>query len=104
LYGGLLITLWLLYFGTQRNRRKPALLIATAWALFSVPLVPMLLGYRAIHERYGLHRAYAEILYFSARTHSWLETHDAVWLWHFVLPSGKDDLFPGLSALAITVT
>ncbi len=100
-YGGLFIALWWLYFCTRRDTFKPGLVIGGALAVFSLPLVPMLVGYRAIHEQYGLHRTYNEILYFSANTRSWFETQPDVWLWHFIFPFGKDNMFPGLTAIAI---
>src|SRR5262245_45764438 len=103
LYGGLLVGFWVLYFCTRPETFKPGLVLIGAWAFFSLPLIPVLLGYRAIHELYGLHRAYTEILYFSALTHSWFETHDVIWLWRSVLPSGKDNMFPGIVTVSVVV-
>jgi F5/8 type C domain-containing protein len=63
----------------------------------------MLIGFRTVHDQYGLHRTYSEILYFSALTHSWFETHAAVWLWHRVFLPGKDNMFPGITAVVLLV-
>src|SRR4029077_3280242 len=104
LYGALLVGLWLLYFCVRRGGWKPGLVLLGAAAAFSLPLLPMLIGFRAIHDQYGLHRTYTEILYFSALTHSWFETQNAVWLWHRVLPSGKDNMFPGVTAVTIVAS
>jgi F5/8 type C domain-containing protein len=102
LYAGVMLGLWLLYFCSPRAQWKPGVVLALTWIVFSLPLIPMLLGFRAVHERYGLHRTYFEIQYFSALTRSWFETHDDVWLWHRVFPSGKDNMFPGSTAVALS--
>lgn len=102
LYGGLFIALWWTFFCTRRDTWKPGLTLVGTWALFSVPLAPMLLGYRAVHEQFGLHRTYTEILYFSALAGSWFETHKDVWLWSRVFTYGKDNLFPGLAVVVLT--
>ena len=103
LYGGLFIALWWGFFCTRRDRWKPGLTLVATWAVCSVPLVPMLLGYRAVHEQFGLHRTYTEILYFSALAGSWFETHKDVWLWSRVFAYGKDNLFPGLTVVVLTL-
>src|SRR5205085_9337110 len=97
LYGGLFFGLWLLYFCGSRAQWPAAAAIVGAWALASVPIVPMLLGYRQVHDATGLHRSLNEILFYSASPASWLEVGGNVWLWHSLLPDGKDNLFPGLS-------
>src|SRR5262245_6988232 len=82
---------------------KSAATIVVVWTTASLPLVPILLGYRRIHEQLGLHRTLNEILYFSATPQSWFEVSDNVWLWRMVFPNGKDNLFPGLTAVALIV-
>jgi hypothetical protein len=101
LFGAVLIGLWLLYFCSGRRTLGAGLAIVGAWAIASLPLAPMLLKYRAIHEHFGLHRTLNEILYFSAMPQSFLEVSSDVWLWRAVFPDGKDNLFPGLTAAAI---
>ncbi len=103
LYGGLIFGLWLLYYCSTRSAFRHAGAILVAWAVSSLALVPMLLRYRAVHDVMGMHRSINEILYFSASPHSWFEVGDITWLWHWVLPSGKDNLFPGLMIVALTV-
>ena len=103
LYGGLFIALWWTFFFTRRDTWKPGLTLIATWAVFSLPLVPMLLGYRAVHEQLGLHRTYTEIVYFSALAGSWFETHKDVWLWSRVFAYGKDNLFPGLLVVVLTL-
>ena len=103
LYGGLIFGLWLVYYCSTRSGLRHAVAIVIAWAVSSLALVPMLLKYRAVHDFMGMHRSINEILYFSASPRSWAEVGDISWLWHWVLPSGKDNLFPGLMVVALTV-
>jgi hypothetical protein len=103
LYGAVLIGLWLAYFCTRPGMWKPGLTIVGAWALASVPLAPILLKYREIHEHYGLHRTLNEILYFSAKPSSWLEVSSDVWFWRSWLPEGIHNLFPGVTAVALVL-
>ena len=54
LYGAVLIGLWLIYFCSTRDawRATPAILVA--WVLWSLPLVPVMLKYRDVHDLNGL--------------------------------------------------
>ena len=101
LYGGLVFGLWLAYYCSTRSTIKHAAAILTAWGVASLALVPMLVRYRAVHNVMGLHRSINEILYFSASPRSWFEVGDIIWLWNSVFPSGKDNLFPGLSVVVL---
>lgn len=104
LYGGLTVGLWALYFCSTRAHLRAAGAIAITGAVASLPLVPMLLRYRAIHEEAGARRSLEEIIYFSARPHAWVEVGELSWLWQGVLPAGKDNLFPGLAVLVLVAT
>ena len=103
LYGGLLIGLWLVYFCSNRRGWPAGAPIIAVWAAASVPLVPILLKYRQIHEHLGLHRTLNEILAFSATPASWFEVSEHVWAWRALLPNGKDNLFPGAAAAALVI-
>ena len=101
LYGGLVLALWALYFCSPSGawRRVPGL--ALAGIVGSLPLIPILVVYRRVHEALGLHRTIFEILYFSARPSSWFEVWGDVRIWSHVLPPGKDNMFPGPVVLAL---
>jgi len=101
LFGAVFVAAWLCYFCSLRTNWNAAIAIVCAWALASLPLAPMLLEYRAIHQQFGLSRSHAEILYYSATPQSWLEVSGLVSLWHNVFPEGKDNLFPGVTAIAL---
>jgi hypothetical protein len=103
LYGGLFFGLWLLYFCSTRDALRRGGAIVAAWAIASLPLVPILLRYRQVHNDMGLHRTLFEILYFSASPRSWFEVASSVWLWGRWLPEGKDNMFPGLAAVVLLV-
>jgi hypothetical protein len=101
LFGAVLIALWLAWFCSTRRSWRAGLMIGAAWAVSSLPLVPALLKYRQIHEHYGLHRQYFELLAFSAHPQSWFEVSGFTWLWSRALHAGSDDLFPGLTAVLL---
>ena len=101
LYGGLAVGLWVLYFCATRAHIRAVGPIVVTGAVASLPLVPMLLRYRAIHDEAGARRSLEEIVYFSASPQSWLEVGELSRVWHAVLPAGKDNLFPGLAALVL---
>lgn len=101
LFGAVLIGLWLAYFTSRRSTWVAACSIIGAWTLASLPLLPVMLKYREVHERFGLFRNENEILAFSAQPSSWAHVSSTVWFWRALLPDAKDDLFPGMTALVI---
>lgn len=103
LYGALTVGLWVLYFCSTRERVRLVLPVALTGAVASLPLVPMLLGYRAIHDEAGARRAIEEIVYFSASPGAWLEVGELSRFWAGVLPAGKDNLFPGVTVLILVL-
>jgi len=103
LFGGVFVFLWLTYFCSARRSRGAVLPILGAWAAASLPLVPMLLRYREVHEQFGLIRTEAEILAYSARPSSWAHVTGDVWFWRNLLPDAHGDLFPGVTALVVVL-
>ncbi|MFN7914259.1 MAG: discoidin domain-containing protein [Vicinamibacterales bacterium] len=101
LYGALFVGLWVLYFCSIGDRWRAAPGMAVALGVASIPLVPMLIGYRRVHDAMGMHRSLNEIQYFSATAHAWTEVGSLVWLWSRVMQQGKDNLFPGLTVVAL---
>jgi F5/8 type C domain-containing protein len=102
-FGGIVITLWLLYFGSQRDARRTLPPIAVAWFVASLPLVPVLLKYRAILDHFGLSRSMGEIVGFSAQPWAWTQVSDLTSLWPHVLgdTSTELDLFPGVTSVVL---
>jgi hypothetical protein len=102
-FGAVVIGLWLLYFCSSRASRTAIPPILAAWAVASLPLVPVLWKYQVIHQKYALHRLMSETIWYSAPSHAWIEVSPYVWLWSKVLPWSKDNLFPGVTALALVL-
>ncbi len=102
-FGGVLVALWILYFCSARVRWRAGVEIVATWIVATVPLVPILLRYRTIHEQYGLGRGLFEIVALSAQPQSWLQVSNLTWLWPHVLDDRgtESDLFPGLTGLAL---
>ena len=68
LFFPVLVVAWLAWFVDWRKAPGRGLAIVTAWVIASLPLLPVLLKYREVHERLGLTRKVAEIREFSADT------------------------------------
>ena len=66
LFFPVLVVGWLVWFVDWRRAPGRGLAIITAWCIASLPLLPVLLKYREVHERLGLTRKVAEIRDFSA--------------------------------------
>ena len=81
LFFPVLVVAWMLWFVDWRRAPGRGLAIITAWAVASLPLVPVLLKYREVHERLGLTRTVAEIREFSAVPASFLHAAPLMKLW-----------------------
>jgi F5/8 type C domain-containing protein len=101
LFGAVVVGLWLLYFCVRRDawRALPGILLT--WTIANLALLPVLLRYREIHDRFGLHRTLNEVMWFSAQPAAWFETSSVVWLWRHLLRDSKDDLFPGVTVVLV---
>jgi hypothetical protein len=72
---------WLAWFVDWRRAPGRGLAIVSAWAIASLPLLPVLLKFREIHERLGLVRKVAEIREFSATPVSFLHAAPLMKFW-----------------------
>lgn len=101
-YFSIFVLLWMAWFLSGRPWRVAAS-VASAWALAALPLVPLLLGYRAIHASLGFHRGIGEIQHFSADLASVLDASPLLALWGSVRayhrPEGE--LFPGVALMVL---
>ena len=97
-----LVGCWLLWFLPWRRWRL-ALNIALAWGIAAVPVVPIVLKYRAVHGFLGLRRSLDEILLFSADITSLLDHTNWLVVWRHVpgfhRPEGE--LFPGIAGIVL---
>ena len=103
LFGAVLIGLWLLFFCSTRESWPAVPKILAAWGLASLPLVPILVKYRAVHDYYGLRRALDLPGLAVPPARSWFEVPHMVWLWGRVLPESGDNHFPGVTAVTIVL-
>ena len=98
LFGG-----WILWFAAGAPRR--AMAIGATWIVFSLPLIPILWSYAAIHRAHGLARRFDEIESFGADLTALFTTTPEMILWRplSVAGRGEGQLFPGAVALALVV-
>ncbi len=102
-FGAVVVGLWILYFGARRDHWRALPAILGSWLAANLVLVPILWKYSTIHAYYGLHRTMSELLWFSTPLRGWIEVSQVVWFWHKWLPESKDNLFPGLTVVLLTV-
>jgi hypothetical protein len=98
-FGGLLIALWIAYFGTKRTSRRSAGSMLAAWIVATLPLAPILWKYRSVHQHYGLTRGIDVVTSLSAQPIHWLRVADLDWFWSRWLSDGgaEFNLFPGVT-------
>ena len=102
-YGGVVVGLWILYFCSRRDTWRAGVAIIVAWILAMLPLLPVFLKYRAVHEEYGLGRSPYEVQVFSAQLWAWTRVTEYSWLWSKVLAPAVNEavLFPGLTVVLL---
>ena len=104
LFFPVLIGLWLAWFALSRAFARRLLVIVGAWIVASLPLVPLLWGYRRIHAAFSFQRGVGEINVFGADVSSLLDASPLLRFWsleRFHQPEGE--LFPGFTAIALVV-
>ncbi len=105
LFFPVLIGLWLTWFVDWRNAPRRGMTIVIVWILSSLPLVPVLSKYRAVHTALGLSRDLGDIRQFSALPVSFFHAPPMLAVW----PEGpaantEQYLFPGATAMALATT
>ncbi len=100
----LTVLLWCAWFVRPREWRRlvgPAIAAAVA----SIPLVPLLAGYRVRQAAYGFTREYAEIQGFSADMVGLLGMYHRALPWQGILPHDFEEgaLFPGFTTVALAL-
>jgi hypothetical protein len=82
LFVPVLVVAWLAWFVDWRRAPGRGLAIVAAWVVASLPLLPVLLKYRDVHEKLGLTRRVVEIREFSAVPASFLHAAPLMKFWH----------------------
>ena len=102
LFFPVLVVAWMLWFVDWRRAPRRGLAIVTAWAIASLPLLPVLLKYREVHERLGLTRPVAEIREFSAVPASFLHASPLMKFWREGSAVGPEQhLFAGVTVVLL---
>ena len=101
----LTVLLWCAWFVRPREWRRlvgPAMAAAVA----TLPLIPLLWGYRVRQAAYGFTREYAEIQGFSADMVGLLGMYHRALSWRGVVPHDFEEgaLFPGVATFALALT
>jgi F5/8 type C domain len=102
IFAPVLIALWILYFCSARGAWRTVPAIVATWVIASVPLVPIVWKYAAVHEHYALSRSLTQPAGFSADTWNFAQVAPVSW-WLPVLGSRQYDLFPGFTALGLVI-
>lgn len=102
LFFSVFLALWLLWFFRFEEWRSH-LEIVIAGAIAGAAVLPLILGYQAIHRFYGFERSFDEIQSFSADVTSFFVSHSTVLLWGWTSPWSKSEgeLFPGATVLVL---
>jgi len=105
LFFGLVVGLWILWFAPPWRNRKTSAAIAAAWAIASLPLIPLLWQYQVIHQRFRFARDFGTMVFFGADVMSLLNAAPALSLWgHLhVFKRAEDELFPGITIAALVL-
>lgn len=98
-----LVATWIAWFLLSRRTLARAGAVVGAWALASLPLLPIALAYQRTHERLALGRPLDEIRHFSADLVAFATTSPALWMWSALaeVHRAEQELFPGVTALAL---
>lgn len=98
------VVLWLPWFARGSSIRMVTRLGA-AWLVAGFVMLPILLGYRAIHATYGFHRSQVEMVGYSADIAGLLSASRDSLLWPGLHAATIDEseLFPGVTAIVFFV-
>jgi hypothetical protein len=99
-----LVAGWLAAFTRWRSQWRRAAAVVAAWAICSLPLIPVLLEYYRVQRALGLFRTRTEMQLFSATWSSFVHYSPLLRFWPFHEPRTQEEfLFPGLASLVAIV-
>ena len=105
LFFSVFVGLWILWFASPWSRPRQFLAISLAWFIAAIPILPLLLRYRAIHASFGFTRDVFTIREFSADVTAMLYAtpHLALWGWLQVFKRAEGELFPGVTITVLVL-
>src|SRR5688572_28903530 len=105
LFFSVFVGLWIVWFASPWSQRRQFLAISLAWVIAVIPILPLLLRYRAIHASFGFARDFGTIRDYSADVASLLHAtgHLALWGSVDVCRRPEGELFPGLTVVLLVV-
>jgi hypothetical protein len=105
LFFSVFVGLWIVWFASPWSRPRQFLAVSIAWVIAAIPILPLLLRYRAIHATFGFARDLGTIRDFSADVASLLHAtgHLALWGAVDVFRRSEGELFPGLTVVLLVV-
>ena len=105
LFVPVLVGLWVIWFVRLGREWRSIARVATAGVAAVVLAAPVLLGYQAVREGYGLARSLDEIQLYSADVTAFLSPAPALRWWSSLTSFNRQEgqLFPGLTAVAVVL-
>jgi hypothetical protein len=105
LFFSVFVGLWIVWFAAPWSRPRQFLAVSLAWVIAAIPILPLLLRYRAIHASFGFARDFGTIRDFGADVASLLHAtgHLALWGSLDVFRRPEGELFPGLTVVLLVV-
>jgi len=105
LFFPILLGLWLLWFLPRDRRVATLAAIGGTFVAASLPIVPFLLHYRDVHERFGLRRGVDEMAHFSVDLTDFVHAFGSLSIWGRLLPSPgpEAEIFPGLTVVLLLI-
>jgi len=94
-----LVVLWFAWFATGRLTSRHLAVVTVCWAAAAMLMLPLLLGYRHIHQQYGMKRSFVEMVNYSADVAGLLSSSRASLVWGRVhlVDKFESETFPGLT-------
>jgi hypothetical protein len=91
--------LWFAWFAVGRLTRHQLAIVVAYWAVAVIAMLPLLLGYRRIHQQYGMKRSLVEMVNYSADLAGLLSSSRASLVWGQVhlVDKFESETFPGLT-------
>ena len=95
----LIALIWIVWFGPRHLTVRRLTVLALCWAVAVAIMMPLILGYRTIHARYGFKRSPIEIEYYSADVAGLVSASPESLLWGRVhaVDRLESELFPGVT-------